>query len=357
MPRLATTSAGAANDEGGLTAIWQELQLRNWPVRELEERLTDLLDLSSSLLSEHRGQWLDALRRVWEEHGWALRAQGRAGLLELASAWCDWPLAAAVGEALGEGEELDDTSSLLLIRAYRQMGDADSALALAVVGQIAKPADTRYADAYRELAEWCAWRESWSRIDGVDHGDDELALEPLGFHHLCDFAWQYHDPAVAELCCLPTFPGDDQWREWLVDIYRLGDQRIYAVMHATLGFVGNVSLIQHGGLGFFYYWLGPDFQGRGLGPRAVALLLAQAEQAWGLECCYAKVYEHNAHSRRALEKLGFEELGIAAVSPNDDEVFYRRGEPAARERIVGELHWLLAAMDSETRAAALLATP
>jgi RimJ/RimL family protein N-acetyltransferase len=237
------------------------------------------------------------------------------------------------------------------------MGNADSAFDLAVARQLAKPADMRYAEAYRELVEWCTWRDSWSRIDGADHGDGELSLEPLGFHHLSDFAWQYHDPAVAELCCLPTFPGDDQWREWLADIYRMGDQRIYAVMHATLGFVGNVSLIQHGGLGFFYYWLGPDFQGRGLGPRAVALLLAQAEEAWGLECCYAKVYEHNAHSRRALEKLGFEELGIAAVSPNDDEVFYRRGEPAARERIVGELHWLLAAMDSETRAAALLATP
>ena len=44
------------------------------------------------------------------------------------------------------------------------------------------------------------------------------------------------------------------------------------------GFVGSVSLVMHGEVGFFYYWIGRDFQGYGIGPEAVQLLLQAARE-------------------------------------------------------------------------------
>ncbi len=123
------------------------------------------------------------------------------------------------------------------------------------------------------------------------------------------------------------------------------------MLHREWGFIGCVSLAVHRDVGFFYYWLGRDFQGRGYGPRAGALLLSLAQQAYGLRCCYAKVYDHNLRSRRGLEKMGFADLDIRGAGEDCNQVFYRRGPAQARRRIVGELHWLLECMDAQVRPA------
>ncbi|MGE5491197.1 MAG: GNAT family N-acetyltransferase [Actinomycetota bacterium] len=222
-----------------------------------------------------------------------------------------------------------------------------------IAAQLAQPDSAVLAASYRTLCSWADFRISYGWTDGHDWGDDELLLEPMGHHHLSDFAWQYYDPTIAERCCLPAFQTDAQWHDWLDNIYRSGDQWIGAVIHRKWGFIGSVSLIMHGGIGFFYYWFGPDFQGQGYGPRAVRLLLATAAERHGLHTCYAKVYDYNTPSRRALEKLGFEDIQVSAAAP-DDEMFYRRGPAADRGRIAEELHWLMGAMASSTRPAIVL---
>jgi len=352
-PRRDTPSP-MPSEAGSLLEIGQRLAAQDWPLRTVEALLPDLLQRSASLAPEWRIAWMDGLHRMWHRHGWALNEDNRLSLLHLATAWCDWTLAAAVGKSLKTQGVLNTSDALAFLRAYRQLGEAKAALDLAVSFQLAHPEQTAFAAACKELLYWQRWRGQCQWVDGREYGDAEVSLDPLGHHHLPDFAWQYHDPAIAERCCLPTFESDTQWHRWLDAVYNCGDQQIYAVIHREWGFIGSVSLILHEGIGFFYYWFGPDFQGQGFGPRAVTLMLASAAERYGLHTCYAKVYEDNTPSRRALEKLGFEDIKVCAVAPDNDEVFYRRGPLADRGRIAEELHWLLAAMNSGTRPAILL---
>jgi RimJ/RimL family protein N-acetyltransferase len=350
----AEADAAAADPAGALAALFDALAAHDWPVAQLERRLPKLLDLAGALAADARCAWLDGLHRVWRRHGWALSRAARLDLLQLACGWCAWPLAHAVGVSLAADGALEGEHALRMLGACRHLGDVDGALDLAVRLQLAHPDKSAYAEAHRELLAWLDWRDGMPVIDGADWGDDALRLEPMAHHHLADFAWQYADPAIAELCCLPSFQRESEWHDWLDAAYRGGEQRVFAVMHAEWGCVGSVSLAMHRAVGFFYYWLGPDFQGQGLGPRAVALLLAAARRDYGLRCCYAKAYDYNAPSRRALAKLGFAELGICGVAPDDDQLFYRHGEAAPQAALVDELHQLLDDMGSETRAAAPL---
>jgi len=337
-----------------LALILDELNQGGWPALLLERRLPEALAHAATLSPADRCAWLRGLHEVWQRHGWALTHEGKTSLLQLAAAWCAWPLAHAVGMSLQSEAPLEGPPALHLMSACRHLGDENAGIDLAIALQLAHPEEQTYANAHLELLAWQRWRERMPVIDGADWDDGELRLEPLAHHHLHDFAWQYYDPAIAELCCLPVFEDQAQWHSWLDGIYDAGDQRIFAVLHEGWGFVGCVSLILHETTGFFYYWIGPDFQGCGLGPRAVSLMLAMAQRDYGMRACYAKVYDYNAHSRRALEKLGFEELGICGVAPDDDQLFYRCGEQLPPEDMVDELHLLTARMGSDTRPAALL---
>jgi len=316
--------------------------------------LSDVPRFAKQLSPKSRTQWLAALHEAWRCHHWEFDPERLGRLMQLATRWCDWPLAVAAGKALSALRALSDSEALLWMEACQHMGDMEKARDIAVSRQLSHPNLPQFYDAYADLLAWNTYRNHFGWVDGRDWNDAELLLEPLGHHHLPDFAWQYHDPAIAERCCLPSFGSDQQWHCWLEDSQRFGDQWTGAVIHREWGFIGSVSLILHGGLGFFYYWFGPDFQGQGFGPRAVALLLASAQERYGLHTCYAKVFEDNLPSRRALEKLGFEDIGVSAIAPDDKEIFYRRGAAVERRRMAEELHWLMGAMASGTRPAILL---
>lgn len=353
IPRTTTSTTPRAAEEA-LPQIWQCLSNQDWPVRQVEAYLPRIVAQASSLSPEWRSRWISALHTLWQRYSWAVDTETCKALLHLSSLWCSWPLAESIGNSLQAADALDTGAALSLLNSCRHLGQHRRALDLAITLQFTRHDESAFSQAYQELLEWFAWRSRWGNIDGCDWGDKDLLLEPMGHHHLSDFAWQYYDPAIAERCSLPTFQNGDQWYRWLDHIYRGGDQRVDAVIHRQWGFIGSVSLILHGGIGYFYYWLGRDFQGQGYGPRAVALLLAAATERYGLHTCYAKVYDYNSPSRKALEKLGFEDIQVSAAAPDDNEMFYRRGPAADRHRIAEELHWLLAAMASNTRPAILL---
>ncbi|HBF50265.1 MAG TPA: hypothetical protein DDX04_07675, partial [Massilia sp.] len=198
-----------------------------------------------------------------------------------------------------------------------------------------------------ELRAWLAWRQHFppSASSGA------LTLEPLAHHHARDFAWQYHDPTIAELCCLPVFADALDWHRWLAALWREGRRLLFAVLHREWGLIGCVSLQLHQDLGFFYYWLGRDFQGHGYGPCAGQLLLDLAARTYGLRCCYAKAFDTNLRSRSGLGKMGFADLGMRGAGDDCDQVFYRRGPAQGRRRTVDELDRLLDSMDAGVRPA------
>lgn len=294
---------------------------------------------------------LARLHALWPDQGAQLPPARLKALLARAACWRDWPLVLATGERLQDANGLDTQETLHLIDACRALGKAEQALELASALHVREPDEGRHARLLDALRAWRDWRARFPSI-GPACGAAELALEPLAHHHARDFGWQYHDPAIAALCCLPVFIDELDWHYWLAEVWRAGNRLPHAVLHREWGFIGCVSLAVHRDVGFFYYWLGRDFQGRGHGPRAGALLLSLAQQAYGLRCCYAKVYDHNLRSRRGLEKMGFAELGIRGAGEDCNQVFYRRGPAQAHRRIVGELHWLLACMDAQVRPAA-----
>jgi RimJ/RimL family protein N-acetyltransferase len=337
-----------------LDQLYRELAADGWCGATLVRHLPALLSCCHCLDPRERGAWIDGLTLCLHRHAWALDREARRNLLDLAARWCAWPLAAQAGEAFARESLPTGADALRLMEAWRHLGRADAALSLAVRLQLLAPGDQRYADAHADLLAWAAWRDRVPRADGHAFGDADVSLEPMAHHHDNDFAWQYHEPETAQLCCLPVFNDPLEWHRWLDRAYGYGDQLVYAIEHRDLGFIGSASLVVHEDVGFFYYWLGPDFRGQGLGPRAVSLLLAMAQREYGLRCCYAKVFDFNLRSRRALEKLGFADLDMRGAGDDANQMFYRWGEQRRREEVIKELHWLLGRMDAETRPAAPL---
>ena len=317
----------------------------------LSTTLPRLLALGAAPEPAQRTALLERLHAHWSEHGAHLSLADLRALLGLAADWRDWPQAEAAAVRLQGMDRLDTGATLHLIDACRALGKAERALDLARGLQSREPAEARHARLVEELRSWRDWRARFPSAGRFQSGRDDLALEPLAHHHARDFAWQY-DPAIAALCCMPAFVDELDWHYWLADVWRAGDRLPHAVLHREWGFIGCVSLAVYRDVGFFYYWLGRDFQGRGFGPRAGALLLSLARRAYGLRCCYAKSFDYNARSRRGLEKMGFADLDIRGAGEDCNQLFYRRGPAQARRRVVSELHWLLERMDAQVRAAA-----
>ena len=304
-----------------------------------------------------RYAFLARLHTSWSRDSVRLTRASLQQLFGLAVAWRDWPLVAAIGPRLGAGAELGVQETLHLAEACRALGQADRALELASGLRLREPDEARHVRLHDALRSWRTWRARFPSARRPGGREAELVLEPLAHHHAQDFLWQYHDPSISGLCCLPVFTDELDWHYWLADVWRDGNRLPHAVLHREWGFIGCVSLAIHGDVGFFYYWMGPDFQGRGFGPRAGELLLALARRAYGLRCCYAKVYDYNGRSRRGLEKTGFADLGIRGAGEDCNQLFYRRGPAQSRWRTVKELHWLLDVMDAQVRAAALDVAP
>ncbi|PCK07316.1 MAG: hypothetical protein COA42_14935 [Alteromonadaceae bacterium] len=181
----------------------------------------------------------------------------------------------------------------------------------------------------------------------ASQGDLKLVL--LSDTHAEDFTFQYADSDIAKLCSLPTFEDTADWFSWLEEARSDSDRTLFAVMHQHWGFIGSVSLEVHEQVGFFYYWLGRDFQGQGLGPKAVRLLLAWGKKCLDLSCCYAKVYDYNMSSQKALSKIGFQSLPFRARRPYTDERFYYFGNKKSTEACHVELANLLTSMMSVLR--------
>lgn len=350
-PRTDDGRRGEPHAPLGLDDALSRLTHCDWHPAALVRRLPELLRQAPTLAPSTRPAWLEGLERAWVLHREALDVDAKKLLLELAACWSYWPLVVAVGDSFDAADRLDDRVFHCLCDAYCMIGDTEPAIDLAVAMQLAFPARQSYAAAYERVAAWRKWRAGRLPTDSCASTNGAVSLEPLSHRHASDFRWQYHDPAIAQLCCLPRFEDDRGWHAWLDEAYAHAEQHLFAVMHRRWGFIGSVGLVLHGDVGLVYYWLGHDYRGRGYGPDAAAQLLAAAHRHAGMRCCYAKVFDYNAPSRRALQKIGFVATGIRAAAPHRDELFYRIGHDDDSARIKQELHALMAYLGSEVNVA------
>ncbi|NQZ08008.1 MAG: GNAT family N-acetyltransferase [Algicola sp.] len=275
-------------------------------------------------------------------------------MLELAERLCDWPVVIYLREYADDHKDHGHyivQNKLKLAGAYHQQG-----LLLEAAECIRNGLLVHYQQS--ELAQY-HWQLQQALNTGLFAPQDlqagPLILTPLSDYHLSAFCWVYADPKISQLCNLPEFENNDHWLNWLANDQTHKNKYLFAVIHREWGFIGSVSLEVFDGIGFFYYWLGVDFQGHGFGPQAVDLLLNLGDNCLGLNCCYAKVYEHNTPSQKAMEKLGFKRLPFAVEAPYDNELLYYLGPDKPEQTLFAELDWLFAAQDSDTRLVGALA--
>ena len=332
-----------------LEAIASQLEERQWSHDAFRQYLPEILACSDDLIGTHRLYWLLGLREEWRRCGWAMSGRERELMFCLALRWNDWPLLLAVAEGIEALRPLHPTEGIGCCQALWHMGQTESALNRCRRLNFAQPG---FDPAQAMLGALNVWNDTlqhhpFSPLLGQPSGP--LRLEPLGHHHLTDFAWQYFDPSIAERCNLPTFESGEHWHRWLQENESYGDECVFAVLHQSWGFLGSVSLVLHEGVGFVSYWIGVDFQGHGMGTQAVSLLLEMAHSASGMHTCYAQVLECNWASRRILEKLGFEQLCCRLAPPNEDGLIYRLGSFRSYQQNIRELHWLFECMQSDTK--------
>jgi RimJ/RimL family protein N-acetyltransferase len=253
----------------------------------------------------------------------------------LAYTLCDWgfiiDLHHSLSAILPRSEQLLDEEQtveyLQLSVAYWQMGMLTEAEQFLQSSQPLLSEDNPLRDFHHQITQ---------DIDQlpVEHQqicDGDISLSPLEEQHISSFSWVYHDPKIAQLCHLPTFEDDQKWFNWLVGNQSDLNKVLFAVNHRQWGFIGSVFLAVHQGVGFFYYWLGQDFQGQGFGPQAVNLLLQLGKAHMGMTCCYAKAYKENISSHHAMKKIGFEPLPFTVAEPNENEMYFYYGADKPRQ--------------------------
>ncbi len=345
--KTSTVPFDAANRE--LVASWPASrwlallpQLNDGPI-DSHQRLDWVLAMREWLLP--RADMTTAVEALSEQQ--AVESQ----MLVLAENLCDWPLVIYLRKRL----TADDSRQQLLglIDAYCPLGLWLQTQACLQQWLAELPAVTD-----DDADDWQAWshqlqarcRQGISQAD--DLNDGEILLTPLAVEHLSAYAWQYSQQ-ISELCNLPEFESNQHWLAWLQFCQQDANRHLFAVNHVEWGLIGSVSLEVREGVGFFYYWLGEDFQGQGFGPKAVTLLLKMGTETLAMNGCYAKVYDYNIPSHKALQAIGFENLPFTAQAPCDNEMFYYWGETRALDVQHRELDYLLRTMESETQLVAL----
>ena len=271
-------------------------------------------------------------------------------MCEVAYQLCDWALIIKMHKLLGQIphrmdvktiNERDIVEWLQLAVSYWQMGQLDKA------NQLLEETGSRLGDENPLEGFHHQIKQDMARMpfEFNDLSEGDLLLMPLEEQHLSGFSWVYHDPQIAALCNLPEFGDDDQWFDWLDVDQSNPAKQVFAVIHKEWSLIGSVSIEVHNGVGFFYYWLGQDFQGGGLGGQSVLLLLRLAAEKLGMTACYAKAFAHNVASQKAMSKIGFNVLPFKVAPPNEAQLYFYRGPDKPQQELGEELIRMAAVTD------------
>lgn len=322
------------------------------PVDTSLQQLHQLQQLDSQPIApSERLHWMQVLRELCCDQSQPLiltHVNAINTLIALAERLCDWPMVIHLRQQLMplvaySDYAIDNQSGLA--EAYHQQGRLSEAADCIRSCVLCHYQQSRLAQYYWQLQQ----ELSSGPFSPDDLRGGELTLTPLTEYHLSSFCWAYADPSIGQLCNLPEFVDDQHWLHWLADNQAESNKGVFALMHQQWGFIGSLCLEVFNGIGFFYYWLGADFQGYGFGPQALDILLAAGAKRLDMRCCYAKAYQHNEASQKAMKKLGFVEQPFTFESPHDNEIMYYLGPYKPDQAMITELEYLFNAQDSYLR--------
>lgn len=300
--------------------------------------LSKLCDIDLEQISPtNRLNLMVALRHALKHQNTLLTAKQSQQLNTLVRHICDWPLLIQ----LNSSEYLNPTTCEI-VSPYIQLGKFEKGLTI-IQNSLNKCLEDKKLQELQAYLNNKLCEQPHTEFSNIS---DKLYITPLDYHHVGDFIWQFADPAIAQLCTLPKFESAEHWINWLYECKQDKHRHLYAVLHKEMGFIGSVCIQIHDGLGFFYYWLGKDFQGQGFGPQAVKLLLDVGYQRLGMTCCFTKIFDHNMPSLSAIAKLDFTTLPFSAKPPSDNEIFYYQGKETNKQTLYEQLDWFLEKLNS-----------
>lgn len=342
-----------------VTPKWQNIQPQHW-LKTLGEIY------QSSVTPKDRLYWMSTMRHwlscnvehrtqdqaVYCNKSWMLSTLESICLVsaEVAYQLCDWPMVIEVHAILDKLErqsdaELPEVEKLQLAVALWQMGQLVEAEKLLLTSMTDLGLGGNLEGFYQQVLSDL----SRMNISIEARTVEDILICPLEEQHLSGFSWVYQDAQIAKLCNLPEFNTDEQWFDWLGAENSNEAKQVFAVNHRQWGFIGSVSIEVHDGVGFFYYWLGQDFQGGGYGPQAVMLMLDLAQKYMDMTCCYAKVYDYNLPSQKAMSKMGFKPLPFKIAPPNQNQFYFYRGPQISEAKQLKELTHLMSHTDVGNR--------
>lgn len=309
------------------------LYLRNagydpWALDTLLERL-DLTQLQAAsdqaLASLH-----DTLAQTWGQLSSAQRQCSSLPLAELLCCVADWPLARLVLAHAPQATELTDAGQAQLLWLRVQLDLVTGHSASALQGLNACPQLTQQypalAQLRQQLQERSTRRSASPWLAGDEPREGDLSLELLDALHIPAWLHQNRDPQIAHIAGLPPVNNEAQALDYLAEVAST-DRAEYAVMHHQHGFIGVVGARRVDDMAHIHFWLGVDYQGQGLGTRAVQLLLRQVQQhrAPLLTHVFTSVLQDNLRSRRLLQRVGFSVLAHQGKGDDVEFLFLHLG--------------------------------
>lgn len=270
-------------------------------------------------------QWRQMLACCWAQHYPPRDGAGdtedlRALIATLASQLEDWPLARKALRAMLRTQPRDAASWYGLAQVQARTGGARAALLSLRQADVAGADPALVQQATQALiARTAAWRERPAYSAALAR-DRQLVLEPLDDRHALAMHHQYRDPQIAAMTRLPAFADVAALRAWITG--HAGDRKRLdcAVLHAEYGLVGTIGAHWHGEGAFMHFWIGADHQGKGLAARVVRLML-NLLTVHGMRHVFAAVYPDNYRSLRTLKRLGFAQLPMCALAPENSMMF------------------------------------
>ncbi|RYZ12659.1 MAG: N-acetyltransferase [Comamonadaceae bacterium] len=283
----------------------------------------------------NRMAWREALTQVWNEHVAATDAPP----LHLEVASCAirvdaWALARSV---LWRGMAAHGSGAAelaLLAWCDARTGRPEGARSLIERASAKGAQHPMVIEVRQRLERRAALRDDQWRSCQT-HPGLPLVLEPLDADHADAMLHQYRDPQIAVMTGLPALANAEAVRAWIEQSLQEEGRHDYAVMHGDAGLLGHVSLHVSEEAANFCFWMGADHQGRGMATPAGRLLCDLAFRR-GVDWIFASAFHDNVRSLRALERIGFQRMGLRSTEPNDPRTFlFRSRHPDGAAESVG----------------------
>lgn len=321
------------------------LRLGQYDPLLLGSALAGLVRDKPDLSPHERSEWQGALARTWANYFPGPACDGfcyRLALLALHVGHIGLAKECMVASLAWYGGDADEHYLLAWCEAASNACAAPLAQ-LAIALQLA-PDHTAALLLQHELTRRQALWDSYEWYLPALAEDDQLMLVPLTREQAPALLYQYRDPHIAVQTRLPSMNTVAQMEAWIDQQMSDTGQRAYALVHRCWGVVGMVGCHVAQRAGYFYYWIGTDHQGGGFGQRASRLCFRQLS-ATGVNAIYTSVDKRNDRSRYLMEKMGFRQLQVDALPPDDEQFFYYLGEAMDLADIIAGLSVLCAAIN------------